>query len=108
MISSSLPIAMLHHVADRDDWMSLHPFLIKKETFLLFLNAIESKGLVTTTFKLLDSENRAPRNNELIITFDDCGRHLLDFAIPELQKRKSCKQAGKGQRNPRQWDQDHI
>ena len=84
---SKLPIAMLHHVSDRKDWDSLRPFVITKATFVRFLDAIEKGNFQPITFKQLQESSREPKTKEIIIGFDDCGRHLLDFAVPELIRR---------------------
>ncbi len=81
-----IPIAMLHHVSNRSDWESLKPFVVCEETFLRFLNAIQAAGKHPTTFEEICQGN-AP-SNPIIITVDDCGKHLFDFVIPELTRRK--------------------
>ncbi len=82
-----LPIAMFHHVSDRADWGSLRPYLVREATFLAFLNTVQQRGMRTVTFQQLFEEKRSHARNELIITFDDCGKHLLEFVLPELEKR---------------------
>jgi peptidoglycan/xylan/chitin deacetylase (PgdA/CDA1 family) len=81
------PVAMFHHVSDRKDWDSLRPYVIREATFLEFLSTVQKRGMRTVTFQKLFEERRSPARNELIITFDDCGKHLLDFVVPELEKR---------------------
>ena len=81
-----MPIAMLHHVSNREDWGSLNPFVIRHETFTRFLDAIENAGKQTINFRQLH-EGLERSRQDMIITFDDCGKHLLDFAIPELIRR---------------------
>jgi len=88
MASSILPIAMLHHVSDRTDWRSLQPFVISRTTFFRFLDAIERSKLVTETFaSQRQNISGAEGKKEVVITFDDCGEHLLDFVVPELMRR---------------------
>lgn len=81
----STPIAMLHHVSNRPDWGDLKPFVIQEATFMRFLDAIENTGKQTQTFR--EASNTSVGKN-MIITFDDCGKHLLDFAVPELIRRQ--------------------
>ena len=76
---------MLHHVSDRSDWDSLRPFVIRKRTFSIFLDAIEKTGLKTVTFRDIEKKRN---KRSIIISFDDCGKHLFDFAIPELKRRE--------------------
>jgi peptidoglycan/xylan/chitin deacetylase (PgdA/CDA1 family) len=80
------PIAMFHHVSDRDDWKSLNPFKVRQRTFSMFLDSVEEAQLRTTTFRL--SAESEDTSRSIHITFDDCGKHLLDWAVPELQRRK--------------------
>lgn len=86
MTHPHMPIAMLHHVSNREDWGSLSPFVIRHETFTRFLNAIEAAGKRTINFRQLHDGLKMSRR-DVIITFDDCGKHLLDFAVPELLRR---------------------
>jgi len=79
------PIAMLHHVSNRSDWEDLRPFVIQEATFMRFLDAIENTGRQTQTFR--EASGTSVGKN-MIITFDDCGKHLLDFAVPELIRRQ--------------------
>ena len=79
------PIAMLHHVSNRSDWGDLRPFVIQEATFMRFCDAIENTGRQTQTFREA-SDTSVGKN--MIITFDDCGKHLLDFAVPELIRRQ--------------------
>ena len=79
-----LPIAMLHHVADESAWSSLAPFIIQKKTFSLFLDSIERANRWGQS---LEKASKTNPGKSVAITFDDCGRHLLDFAIPELTRR---------------------
>jgi len=82
---STLPIAMLHHVSNRRDWKEFQPFVIQEDTFRRFLDVVESSRRKTRTFRqFIDTE---PANTDVILTFDDCGQHLLDFAVPELVNR---------------------
>jgi peptidoglycan/xylan/chitin deacetylase (PgdA/CDA1 family) len=76
---------MFHHVSNRADWGDLKPFVIQEATFLRFLDSIERAGRMTQTFS---QSADSPRGRNIILTFDDCGKHLLDFVVPELIARK--------------------
>ena len=77
-------IAMLHHVSDEASWSPLNPFVISRQRFLDFLDTIEASG---REGKSMAKHKKVPHPNDVIITFDDCGKHLLDFAVPELCRR---------------------
>lgn len=82
-------IIMLHHVSDAPEHDSLKPYSISHQSFLQLLDYLENKKISTLIFK--DMLKRSSWNffaNEVILTFDDCPKHLWDFAIPELIKRK--------------------
>lgn len=66
--------------------MEFKPFVISEDTFRRFLDVIESTHQRTRTFRQL--EDTHPAKKDIIITFDDCGKHLLDFAVPELIRRE--------------------
>jgi peptidoglycan/xylan/chitin deacetylase (PgdA/CDA1 family) len=79
------PILMLHHVSDDDRLIDLKPYCISKNSFLRLLRFLEENNFVTKTFK--DLANVNPEPNAVMLTFDDCPKHLWDFAIAELLKR---------------------
>lgn len=80
---------MLHHVAEQPH-PSLQTWCITHSKFLEFLNCIEQRGLRTTTFQEIVTQKLTAKDlkNKIVITFDDCAAELLDFAIPEIVKRK--------------------
>ena len=86
-IPPHIPIAMFHHVSDQSDWDSLRPFVVLKRTFTRFLNTIERAGFRTVTFEQISQPDFKRTKRDVIITFDDCGKHLMDFALNELVKR---------------------
>lgn len=54
------------------------------------LDYLEQQHYETITFETIASDRgllKAP-TKKIIISFDDCPKHLFDFAIPELVKRK--------------------
>lgn len=81
------PIVMLHHVGDSLIYNSLKPYAISHEPFLRLLNFLERKHILTTTFAELARGQVGPKK-QVILTFDDCSKSLLDFAVPELLRRK--------------------
>lgn len=87
MLFNTLPsIVMLHYVSDDAKLDPLKPWVISQSSFLRLLNFLESEGYTTLTVEDLLSGTR-PGRKSIIITFDDCPKHLFDFAIPELLKR---------------------
>ena len=81
---NTLPIAMLHHVEDREDWTSLQPYCIERITFVRLLNQLERNGKKGVS---LSEALETPCRKNVVLTFDDGAQHLWDFAIPELLKR---------------------
>jgi peptidoglycan/xylan/chitin deacetylase (PgdA/CDA1 family) len=80
------PIAMLHHVSDDPAHESLKPYSISRLSFTRLLDHLERRQYQTITFSDLQ-KGIARRNKRIILSFDDCPRHLLDFAVPELCRR---------------------
>lgn len=80
------PIAMMHAVRDSTD-ISLQDWRISTRAFLRLLDHLEATGYTTTSFTDL-IENKDTHAKRVILTFDDCLKHLLDFAVPQLIKRK--------------------
>ncbi len=81
------PIVMLHHVSDDPSLSSLKPYSISRKIFLQLLNFLEENNYQTVGFDDLVAGNKSVQK-KIILTFDDCPKHLFDFAVPELQKRK--------------------
>lgn len=89
--ASSLPsIVMLHYVSDEVSLDSHKPWVISKASFVRFLDYLERNNYQTITFKDIVEKTSVflAKGKKIIITFDDCVKHLWDFAIPELRKRK--------------------
>lgn len=82
------PIAMLHLVSDTVD-EPLKNWCISRKSFLQLLDYLEVNNYQTTHFAHI-AENRKTQasQRQVILTFDDCAKQLLDFAVPELIKRK--------------------
>lgn len=76
---------MLHYVSDDEKLTEHEPWNITTAAFDQLLNYLEAEGYHTVTFEDIERGNRYEK--EIIITFDDCPKHLWDYAIPELQKR---------------------
>lgn len=75
----------LHYVTDDEKLNSLKPWAITRQSFLLLVDFLQKEGYTTIGFEELLSGTR--RVKTVILTFDDCPKHLFDFAIPELHKR---------------------
>lgn len=78
-------IIMLHHVSDLPEFISLKPYSISRSKFSELLDYIEENNFITRNF--YDIKNQKRSLKDVVITFDDCSRELLNFAIPELIKR---------------------
>lgn len=80
------PIAMLHHVSDDPVHESLKPYSIGRQSFLRLLDYLDRHQYQTVTFAGLDARTGSGKK-QIILSFDDCPKHLLDFAVPELCRR---------------------
>ncbi|MCB0698345.1 MAG: polysaccharide deacetylase family protein [Chitinophagaceae bacterium] len=80
------PIAMLHHVSDDVALNGLGRWCVSHEKYLQLLNFIEENDYRTVTFEDL-VEGGYSRSKSVILTFDDCPKELLSFAVPELLRR---------------------
>jgi len=85
----TLPIIMLHQVRntkvkDSEGWSISH------NKFLNLVNYLEDNQYYTTSFAELIQDKTTVRSQKrkVILTFDDGYRHLQDFVVPELMKRK--------------------
>ncbi len=80
---------MLHLVSNKID-ESMQNWCINHRSFLQLLDHLESNSYQTTHFAEIIEKGKtgmaSPR--QVILTFDDCAKQLLDFAVPELIKRK--------------------
>jgi len=82
-----IPIIMLHYI-ESTSLKGVGDWSISKEKFLELLDAIEEKGLTTTTFAEIEESKITNIKNSVIITFDDCPENLFEFVVPELIRRK--------------------
>lgn len=89
MISNmSVPIIMLHHVSDKDSFKQLAPYNISIRKFIQLLNYLSDNDFVTGNFLEKNClSSKKGKQKRVILTFDDCSKELLDFAIPELKSR---------------------
>jgi peptidoglycan/xylan/chitin deacetylase (PgdA/CDA1 family) len=79
---------MLHHVNDDKAYDSLKPFCISKNSFLQLLDYLDKNAYQTIVFGDLQSNNKTLKGKKkVILSFDDCPKHLLEFVLPELVKR---------------------
>lgn len=81
-----LPIVALHYVSDDASLNGLKPWVISRQSFAKLLDFIQTEGYVTLTFDDI-IYGKINTKHSIVITFDDCPKHLWDFAIPELLKR---------------------
>jgi peptidoglycan/xylan/chitin deacetylase (PgdA/CDA1 family) len=81
-----LPIAMFHHISNAPEFAGFGGWRIHRSTFTRFLDVLEQNDYQTLDFHDLKS-GTFPSRKAVILTFDDCPRHLFDFAIPELIRR---------------------
>jgi len=89
MMSIFPPIVMLHHVSDDPIYGSLKPYSISKKTFIQLLDFVQNNNYRTITFAQAAADKDLLRTSgNIILTFDDCSKSLLDFAVPELIDRK--------------------
>lgn len=86
MLNKFPSVIMLHGVSDDRKLDALKPYIINKASFTRLLDVLEDGGYTTTNF--IEFYRHGAKSKQVIITFDDCPKHLWDFAIPELQKRK--------------------
>lgn len=89
-MSTGLPkyihgIAALHYVSDDTALDMLKPWVISSKSFIHLLDYIQEHGYNTVRFE--DVINGKLQDKCIILTFDDCPKHLWDFAIPELLRR---------------------
>ncbi len=82
------PIAMLHHIGDDAVLDDHKPYSITRSSFIRLLDYIERNGIETKDFSSWTAQSSSIFSKQIMLTIDDCYRHLLDFAIPELQRRK--------------------
>ena len=79
---------MLHCVSDSMDG-SLANWCISRKAFLQLLDTLEEAGYKTTHFAELEEQKKTGNfSRKVILTFDDCAKHLFDFAVPELVNRR--------------------
>src|SRR3954447_11698132 len=84
-----IPIIMLHEVKNRSK-DSANSWCISHEKFLGLVDYLFKLNYETITFADIVSKRGIQRSSrkKVMLTFDDGYKHLFDFAIPELQKRK--------------------
>lgn len=88
----NLPILMYHHVVPAEEVGAHAPFSVSHQLFARQLDWLQQWGFMTVSLsELFDSQDslphRNPRKKPVVITFDDCPASLLDFAVPELNRR---------------------
>jgi len=80
---------MLHCVSDSIKSGYLENWNITKSSFLHLLDYLEANQYQTTHFcRIAEKTNATEKSSrKVILTFDDCYKHLFEFAIPELLRR---------------------
>ncbi|MCB0696257.1 MAG: polysaccharide deacetylase family protein [Chitinophagaceae bacterium] len=79
------PIVALHYVSDDPGLDSLKPWVVTHASYNMLLDYLEDNGYTTIGFEDVKLGN-VPKKS-VILTFDDCAKQLLDYAIPELVRR---------------------
>lgn len=82
------PIAMLHCVSDQISDDTLRNWCISPKAFLRLLDHLESNHYNTTHFAEIEQGTGKLQRKKVVLSFDDCLKHLFDFAIPQLVQRK--------------------
>lgn len=90
MQPSNYPILLYHHVAPKGKMDCMRPWLVFQDEFVRQLDIILGMGYKTvhlnTLFNDIESKNKTEKH-KVVVTFDDCGTDLMDYAVPELRKR---------------------
>lgn len=76
---------MLHYVSDDSALDKLKPWIISRQSYIRLLDYLQAHNYKTVGYE--DMPIRNEKDKTVILTFDDCPKHLFDFAIPELVKR---------------------
>jgi peptidoglycan/xylan/chitin deacetylase (PgdA/CDA1 family) len=80
------PIFLYHHVVNKNVPNDLVPFVVEQESFRWQMDLLEEAGYsAVTLYDLFTSDDW---HKKVILTFDDCPRNLLDFAIPYLEQKQ--------------------
>jgi peptidoglycan/xylan/chitin deacetylase (PgdA/CDA1 family) len=84
-------VLMYHHVGSLQQLGALAPFVVSIAAFRSQLDLIEAQGFkVETLGELLSgvgTRDGSQSPSRVVITFDDCPQGLLEFAVPELERR---------------------
>lgn len=82
-------VLMYHHVGPLERLGGLRPFVVSPRAFRAQMDTIEARGLKVATLRkvLPNTRDVDDGRDRIVITFDDCPRELLDFAVPELERR---------------------
>jgi len=84
-------ILMYHHVGFMRQPGDLAPFVVSEAAFRSQMDSIEACGYevepLTALLNGAEKRDGRQRQSRVVITFDDCPQGLLEFAIPELERR---------------------
>src|SRR5688500_16816945 len=83
-----LPIFLYHHVVRNLSKSDLAPYIVDQEAFRWQMDLLEDSGYHPITLSALFANDYHPGEKKVILTFDDCPRNLLDFALPYLEQKK--------------------
>lgn len=81
---------MYHHIAPKGKLDDLQPFVVYPDIFARQLDTIIATGFTVASLKAIFDEietHGSLSGRRAVITFDDCGTNLLEYALPELQRR---------------------
>ncbi len=83
------PIAMLHYIGNADEDILLKNWFLSHDSFVQLLNLLQKENYQTVCFSDFAETKTVKKKSgkEIILSFDDCSKHLFDFAIPELTRR---------------------
>lgn len=84
---NNISIVMLHYVSDEKEYEQLKPWNITHSSYLQLLDYLEAENYKTIVFEDILKDTYDKKSKNVMITFDDCPKHLLTFAVPELNRR---------------------
>ena len=91
-MNRNIPILMFHHVVPADNVGELAPFAVSPGLFRSQLDRLQKSGFRTVSLEeMFEARKETGRGKDaektVVITFDDCARDLLNYAVPELRLR---------------------
>lgn len=83
---TNIPILLYHHVVADAEGSDLAPFIINESDFIWQLDLLKNLGYSTITLQELSTISDLEK--KIVITFDDCPKNLIQYALPHLEKRQ--------------------